>query len=824
MINQPDHTKQKVKATAWAKVILPLALPQVYTYHIPQEMMAAAKPGCRAEVIFGKNKHYAGIIKEVETSPPDFPTKPILQILDDVPLVQVEQLKLWEWMADYYMCSEGEVMNAALPLNFKLSSETILLFNEEFEDEQSLSTEEFIVAEALRLKRQMGISEVQKLLEINHVYPVVKRLVEKGVCVVWEKMSERYKPRKEKFVRLHPSVSTEEQMEALLNDWQGAPRQMELLLAFLHLSRTVGEVKQSELLKKSGCTAAQLNALIEKQILLVEVRRVDRLPVPEGYINEDFELNQSQEEAYRHLLESMKEKAVNLIHGVTGSGKTLLYVKQIAACFREGNQALILVPEIALTAQLVRRLQHYFGGYISVYHSRFNDQERVELWNKVRQNEARIILGARSALFLPFKNLRLIVVDEEHDPSYKQQDPAPRYNARDTAIVLAEILGAKVILGSATPSMESYYNALQKRYGLIEMHERYGGISLPTMEILNTTHATRAAKSRIMISEGMATAIQETLEKNQQVILFQNRRGYNPYLICGSCGYIPKCEQCDVSLTMHKAVNKLQCHYCGSIYPVLIACPACGVLQWMEKNFGTEKIEELLESTFSDHVIARMDIDTVKGKSAHDVLLQRFEQGDVDILVGTQMVVKGLDFDNVGLVGILDADGLLNFTDFRVNERAFQLMEQVSGRAGRKHQQGRVLIQSVQEDHPVLQMVRQHNYHAFYEWELGRRKEFFYPPFSRILRIILKHSDFNKVNLASEKLATAIKAFAPNLSGPAAPAVARVRGMYIMEIMIKLFRNAQAANVKRAILHEVQLLKAEKVYSSVQVIFDVDPS
>ena len=807
----------------WAEVILPLALPNVYTYEIPKHLVAQSQIGCRVEVVFGKNKKYSGIIKSVLNQKPPYATKPILNVLDDQPIIYPQQLKLWNWISEYYMSTEGEVMAAALPANFKLNSEAILVFNEDFgEDFSSLNDEEFIVAEALLIKKQLQLLEVQLLLDASHVYPIIKKLIEKEVCFIWEKLNEKYKAKKETFVILHPQFNNEEKLSQLLNDWKGAPKQMELVLAFLHLQKTEGNVSKTALLKKANASSAQLNALCEKDILVAEKRNVDRIKLIPKNLNIDFELSEKQEQCFSELKSSFIDKNVTLLHGVTGSGKTLLYIKLIEEYILKGKQVLYLLPEIALTTQIIRRLQKHFGGHIAIYHSKFNDQERVELWNKVKNQEVSVVLGARSSLFLPFNNLGFIIVDEEHDASYKQQDPAPRYNARDAAIYYASLFEAKVLLGSGTPSLESYYNALQQKYGLVNLHERYGGIQLPSIEIVNTRQVVQ--KGKVMISPQLKEAIQTAMDEKKQVILFQNRRGYNPYLICGSCGFIPQCDHCDVSLTLHKYSNKLHCHYCGSTYPKLITCTACGSNNWVEKNFGTEKIEEQLEEDFSNYNIARMDVDSVRGKTAHDTLIQMFEQHRFDMLVGTQMVVKGLDFDKVSLVGILDADGLLSFADFRVNERAFQLMEQVSGRAGRKGAQGKVLIQTMNVKHPVIQFVQQHDFNAFFQFEIQSRKEFLYPPFSRLVNLTLKHKDNDTVKEASNKLAESLRAdFKDHIVGPAAPIIGRMRNQYLMEIMIKLPKDG-AVKYKKVIQHHINLLMSEKKYKSITIIADVDPA
>ncbi len=726
-------------------------------------------------------------------------------------------------MSRYYMCSEGEVMAAALPTNFKLSSETVLVYNEEAgEDFSHLGDEEFLVAEALLIKKELRLTEVQQLLDSTHVYPVIKKLIDKKVCFVWEEMNERYKVKKENFVILDPAYRDEDKLSALLNDWSRAPKQMELLLSYLHIQKTAGDVTQAELLKKSGASAAQLKGLVDKKILIVEKRSVERLPGLQKDIVVDFEFSPAQLECFEKTKQQLDEKNVCLLHGVTGSGKTQVYVKLIEEYMASGDQVLYLLPEIALTAQIIRRLQKHFGGHITIYHSRFNNNERIELWNKVRTGEVRIVLGARSALFLPFKKLGLIIVDEEHDPSYKQQDPAPRYNARDAAIYYASLFGSKTVLGSATPSVESYFNAQHDKYGFVELNERFGGLQLPSIEFVDTRLV--AQKGKIMLSPQLKAAMETTLEKGKQVILFQNRRGYDPYLICGTCGFIPKCNHCDVSLTWHKFSNKLHCHYCGSTYPKIVSCPACGTQTWVEKNFGTEKIEEQLEKEFPKYKVARMDVDSVRGKTAHDTLITTFEQGRLDILVGTQMVVKGLDFDNVSLVGILDADGLLSFADFRVNERAFQLMEQVSGRAGRKNEQGKVIIQTSNVKHPVLLWVQQHDYKKFFSAEIVNRQQFFYPPYSRLVLITLKHKDSDTVHKAAFKLASLLgQDLKEYIVGPAAPVIARLRNQYLMEILIKLPKeHGKSLVYKKVIRNHINLLQSERDFKSVTVVADVD--
>jgi primosomal protein N' (replication factor Y) len=812
----------------YAEIILPLALPKTYTYSIPLEMQEAAIPGVRVEVVFGKQKRYAGIIKSTTNeAPKGFEPKPILQVLDSDPVLYQQQLNLWNWISNYYMCSEGEVMSAALPTQFKLSSETILMLNEEYGDDFSeLDDQEYLVAEGLSIKKELKMDEVQDILDIAHVYPVVKRLIEKKVCIAWESLKEKYTPKRESFVFLHPDYHQEEALAGLLNQWNNrAPKQLELLLAFLHLQKMEGEVKQPELLKKSGASAAQLTGLVEKGILKVQKLSVDRLPLMAKSVQIDFALSPHQEEALHKVKTALTEKNVCLLHGVTSSGKTQVYIRLIEEQVKAGKQVLYLLPEIALTAQIIRRLQQHFGGYISIYHSKFNPNERVELWNKVKQGEIRVVLGARSALFLPFSDLSLIIVDEEQDASFKQQDPAPRYNARDAALFYAHQLKAKVVLGSATPSLETYAQAVVGKYGLVELNERFGGIEMPSIEVVDTRAVVDKKMIRHMITPLLKEAIEATLADKKQVILFQNRRGYSPYKICGTCGNIPHCEHCDVTLTFHKLQHKLQCHYCGTSYPVLDSCVACGSANWVDRNFGTEKVEEELDKMFPNHTVARMDVDSVKGKTAHDELIRNFELQRMDILVGTQMVVKGLDFDHVALVGILDADGIMAFTDFRVNERAFQLMEQVSGRAGRKGKQGRVIIQTSNPGHPLIAMVVAHDYKAMYKEEINSRKIFHYPPYTRLVQLYFRHADKNKAMQAATFFAgRLIPIFGDYLIGPAEPVVNRVKNRYIYEILLKLPRDGSKNSMARIqIQQQIAIMQNDAQMKSVHVQINVDP-
>lgn len=809
----------------YADVILPLALPKNYTYAVPENMEDVLQVGSRVAVQLGKQKKYAGIVKAIHEQAPPYKTKPLLDMLDKDSVVYPTQLAFWSWIASYYMCSEGEVLNAALPAHLKLSSETLLLFNDAYgEDFTALDDDEYLIAEALHIRKELRIEEVQLILDKSEVYSVIKKLIEKKVCLVYEELKEVYREKKENYVQLHVAYQEEEQLAALFNDMGRAPKQMELLLAYLHLLKTEGSVRQTELLKKSNATTAQLKGLVDKNILWIEKRTVDRIRTGKVDTQINFDLSPAQEIALQEVRRHFEEKQVTLLHGVTSSGKTQVYVKMMEECLASGRQVLYLLPEIALTAQIITRLQKHFGSSIGIYHSRFSNNERVEIWNKVKNGEIQIILGARSSLLLPFRNLGLIILDEEHDASYKQQDPAPRYHARDAAIYYAGLFKAKVLLGSATPALESYYNAQQGKYGLVELRERFGGIQMPAIEVVDIKQEMAEKTMDGNFTLALKNAITQSLADKKQVILFQNRRGYAPFLLCTTCGWIPHCKQCDVSLTYHRNQDKLHCHYCGTRYPYVFTCEACGSQSLIPKSFGTEKIEDDLQQLFPEARIARMDVDAIRNKDSHNKMIRLLEDQEIDILVGTQMVVKGLDFDNVNLVGILSADSLLSYPDFRVNERAFQLMEQVSGRAGRKHGIGQVLIQASNTRHPVLHFVKEHDYKSMYESEIAERQQFGYPPFFRILKLTLRHKNQQVVEQAAQILASWLQPhIGAQLVGPAAPLVARVRNNYLQEMLIKLPREARLiAHIKQVLREYFIQLLAEKRFRSVVIVPDVD--
>lgn len=815
------------KTLLLAEVIIPVALPQNFTWSVPPSFQHRVQVGKRVEVNLGNRRRYAGIIKRLHTDTPvDFKPKPIIQVLDDHPIVTEAQLTFWSWIAQYYLCTEGEVMSAALPTNFKLSSETWLRLLPGFgEDFTALEDAEYLLAEALSIKKQLRISEVQQILSHKQVYTSIHRLVELGVAELVESLQEKYASRLDTFVSLHPTYQQETILAELLNGGLRAPKQLDLLLAYLDLKQDSDTITRATLLKRASSTAAPLQALLDKGILIAEKRSVGRITRPDAFIQIDFSLNAYQEQALQTIHSQWSQHDVCLLRGVTGSGKTHLYIQLIADAIQQGKQVLYLLPEIALTSQIIRRLQQHFGGGVGVYHSKFSGNERVEIWNEVKSGKINVMLGARSALFLPFTDLGLIICDEEHDASYKQQDPAPRYQARDAAIYLAARHGAKVLLGSATPSLESYHHAQLGKYGYVELTERFGVGELPTLQCIDTRAIVKEDRTRVSLTPALLKRMEAVLAQQRQIILFQNRRGYSPYQLCTLCGWIPQCEHCDVSLTYHKKSNQLRCHYCGCSYPLVQRCHACGHHQFGQRSFGTERIEEQLHAHFPKARVARMDVDTVKGKQAHDQLIQQFEAGAVDILVGTQMVVKGLDFDRVDLVGILDADGLMHFADFRASERAFQLMEQVSGRAGRKQANGQVLVQTSDPNHPILSWVAHHDYIGFYQAELKKREAFGYPPFCRLIRVLFRHKQQAVVERAAYAWTNAMgPIWKPQMIGPAEPLIARIRDQFRMEVWLKLPRNSTSiAQAKQQLTEAIEQIRQDKLLARVEVVIDVDP-
>ncbi|MBL0048345.1 MAG: primosomal protein N' [Bacteroidetes bacterium] len=857
------------RTTLFIDVILPLALPQRYTYRVPFDLNEHVLVGQRVVVQLGKSKLYTAIVRSVHSTPPSkYEAKYIDSILDVTPIVNQKQLELWEWMAKYYMCTVGEVMNAALPSGLKLSSETKILLNPAYTAqsdeqksllEQSLSDKEFLIAEALQLREVISIQEASEIVGLKIAYPIIKSLLEKNVVLVEEELKDRFKAKVEQYVRLSEQASSEEKLKEIFDKLEKkAFKQLQVLMAFIKLSERYSNfpkaVKKKELLNESGAGASVLNDLVKKQVLEIYELEIDRLGTfaSEG---KTVNLSEQQEKAYQKINSDFSKKEVVLLQGVTSSGKTEIYVKLIADVLARGKQVLYLLPEIALTTQIINRIRKFFGEVVGVYHSKFSENERVEVWNKVlafqpndpakgtlnseavnklespdridglrTNSNYQLIIGARSALFLPYADLGLIIVDEEHDTSYKQYDPAPRYNARDSALFLAQVHRSKTLLGSATPALESYFNATQNKYGYVQLTERFGGVQLPEILLADVQEAKKRKEMKSHFTPLLLNHIQMALENKEQVILFQNRRGFAPMLECNTCAWVPQCTQCDVSLTYHKNVNLLKCHYCGFSTKPPTACEACGSTEMLMKGFGTEKIEEELAIFFPTARIARMDLDTTRSKYAYQQIIQSFEEQQVDVLVGTQMVTKGLDFDHVSVVGILNADSMLHFPDFRSFERSYQLMAQVSGRAGRKDKRGKVIIQTHTPNHQVIRTVIENSWEEFYTAQLLERKNYLYPPFYRLIKLTLKHKDANILNNAAADYADQLRlSFAHRVLGPEFPAVSRVRNYFLKNILIKLEKEISIQQSKQKIAALSAELKQIPEYKSIVLVADVDP-
>lgn len=822
------QSNNTIYSNSFADIILPLSLPRLLTYSVPIELQDNIKEGMRVEVALGRNKLYSGIVGRLHNEKPNtYEVKPVRSLLDEEPIVTSLQLKFWKWVADYYMAAPGEVMQAALPAHLKLTGETRIQWMPEHNDVvYEWSDRAYPAAEALELRNELTISEFRAITGVRNFTEVLNELLENEVVVIHDELETAYKPKKEKVIRLQADYKEDAKMHQLFDELQKAPKQLNLLMAYMELSVKYGVVSQKSLLERADATSTQVKALADKKIFIVEEVVVDRLAINNTNIAAKLEFTHAQGKAYRQLESSLEDKDVVLLEGVTGSGKTMLYIKKLRECIEQGKQAILLLPEIALTTQLVSRLYAYFGDELGVYHSRFSNNERVEIWEKTRKGKYKIIAGPRSALWLPYNDVGLIIADEEHDASYKQKDPSPRYNARDAAIYLAALHGAKTILGSATPSVESIYNTRNEKYGYVRLAERYLGVQMPVIEFVNAKSLETVRKQGVrMITPELIQAITTALAKNKQVVLFQNRRGYAPFQVCLMCGWVPHCKNCAVSLTYHKSTDKLHCHYCGLKSAVVHTCPSCGSNSLQSKTFGTEKIEEEIGQLFPKAKVARMDVDSMRGKASFSELFEKLEKRKIDILIGTQMVVKGLDFAPIELVGILSADILLNFPDFRVNERAFQLMEQVSGRAGRTDGKGKVMIQAYNMTHPVLQWVKAHDVRSFYEHEIKYREQFAYPPFTRFIKITFKHRDEPRTIAAAGQMAQALQQM-PELGvqGPVQALIAKVRNLYVQEVWVKCPKNKSILeNTKAFIKTQKEHIMSAKGNSSVQIQFDVDP-
>ncbi|WP_211354910.1 replication restart helicase PriA [Tenacibaculum adriaticum] len=806
-------------------VILPIPLQKTFTYSVTEQEANFLQKGMRVAVEFGRSKIYTALVFNIhQTAPELYEAKDIHQILDEKPIVNEQQLKHWQWIANYYMCSLGDVYRASLPSAFLLESETVIYKNEAFQDESVLTDNEFLIFEALHHQSQLTVHQVSDILGKKKVLPIINELIHKSAIYIKEEIYETYKPKLVKYVRLHPQYESDESLQVLLDELSRAKKQKDAVLTFFQLKSTKKPIKAEDLASKAGVSAQILKALVDKDIFEFYHIQIDRIQY-KGDTNDLKKLNEYQEKALAEIKESFTEKDITLLHGVTSSGKTEVYNTLIQETIDSGKQVLFLLAEIALTTQIITRLQIYFGNQISVFHSKYSMNERVEVWKNVLDNKpkAQIILGARSSIFLPFSNLGLIVVDEEHESSYKQYEPSPRYNARDAAVVLGKIHNAKVLLGSATPSIESKFNADQDKYGLVELNRRHGNIQLPKIELIDVKEKHRKKEMTGHFSDRMLKLINEALEEKEQVILFQNRRGFSPIVECTTCGTSPQCPNCDVSLTYHKYRGELKCHYCHYQRAMPNSCGACGSATLDTKGFGTEQIELELKELFPNHNIGRMDLDTTRGKFGYQKIIGAFEAQEIDILVGTQMLSKGLDFENVSLVGILNADSMLNFPDFRAHERAFQLMVQVSGRAGRSKKQGHVAIQTYNPYHQILQQVSTNNYAEMYKEQLQDRWQYHYPPYYRLIKITLKHKDYTRVDNGINWLAKALQnVFGENVLGPSAPAVARIRNQYIKNLVIKIPPKQSLGKTKEQLQKIKTTFEAVKDFRPIRFILDVD--
>lgn len=831
----------ELRITYFADILLPLPLEATFTYRVPQELEGRVAFGVRVIVPFGRSKLYSGLVVRVHTeAPQEWATKYIVDVMDERPVVSERQFRLWQWMADYYLCTLGEVMAAALPSALKLASETKIKLHPDFSgDVTVLNPFELRIAEALTHREEMTVAEVAKAAQVQKILPVIKSMVEKRVIITDEEIRNPYKPKRETVVRLAEAYAAEAPFMALLDQLNTSSRtapQADLLLSFMMLTRRDGqydfqaEVPKAQLLQAREVTPARLQTLLKKGVLVAEEHIISRL-ADISSLDEvsSIQFTAPQQTALDQIHDSFAKNPVTLLHGVTGSGKTEIYIQLIDEVLKQGKQVLYLLPEIALTSQIVNRLRRYFGEKVGVYHSRFNEYERVEIWNRVLgqgsevENKYQLILGARSALLLPYQNLGLIIVDEEHDPSYKQQDPAPRYHARDCAIVLAGMHHAPVLLGTATPSLESYYNVELGKYGLVQLTERFSRHQLPEIWVVNMSAATRQKQVQGIFSNFLIEKIGEALDKKEQVILFQNRRGYAVRMICHTCESMPTCKYCDVTLTYHKKTNLLKCHYCGYAIEVPHECPTCHSTDIEMKGFGTEKVEDTLAELFPQASIARMDLDTTRSKNSYQQIITDFEQHKTDILVGTQMVTKGLDFDRVSVVGILNADALVSFPDFRAFERAYQLLAQVSGRAGRKDVPGKVVIQSYQPNHPALKYVESNDFAAMYQSQIAERREYHFPPVARLVKITLKHPDEKVVAAAATALAGPLRqAFPGRVLGPEAPLVSRIQNFFLKEFWVKLPKDNHLASYKLRLREILKAFQSAKEHKTVRVVVNVD--
>lgn len=813
-------------------VIVPLPLEQRFTYSISAEEHKHLEVGMRVAVPFGKRKVYTGIVAEIHEKPPlRYEAKPVEELLDESPTVTTHQLKLWTWIAKYYLCTEGEILRSALPSALLIESETVVEVHPDFtinqiDDNKNLSDSEYLILQALQKQSLLKISEIILILDKKTIFPTINAMADKGYILINQELNKQYKPKLQKYLKLSQEVNSEIQLPRLLEELDRAPKQKEALLKMFSLSaQSAKPISKKQFKETSEVSDAVIKSLIEKSIFEEYVVKKDRIQFENESNSAKINLNQHQQKAFEDMTSGFEEHPICLLQGVTSSGKTEVYIKLIEQVIQQGKQVLYLLPEIALTTQLIQRLQAYFGDEVLVYHSKYSVNERVEVYRHVLNgSKGRIVIGARSSIFLPFQDLGLVVVDESHESSFKQFDPSPRYHARDTAIVLASMFQAKTLLGTATPSLESFYNVKQGKYAFAQLNKRFGNVLPPKVELVDLKDQQRKQKMTGHFSETLLLAMRQTLKEGQQVILFQNRRGYSPILECNTCGHAPQCPNCDVSLTYHKHNNTLRCHYCGYHIAMQTKCMACGSTDVTTKGFGTEQIETELNSLFEDKVIKRMDLDTTRGKYAYERIISAFENREIDILVGTQMLTKGLDFRHVKLVGVMNADSLLNFPDFRAHERSFQLLVQVAGRAGRTEEQGQVLIQTYDPYHRILQQVTTNSYAEMFKEQLDERRHFKYPPLFRMIKITFKSRDLNQLNEAADWLALYYRQiFTSYVLGPEFPAISRIRNEYHKTLLIKIPQEQSLAKTKSYVKAGVDKFKSIAQFRSIKILLNVDP-
>lgn len=812
----------------FVEVILPLSLAKTFTYQVSEAEFHYIKIGMRVVVPFGKSKMYTALAIEIHQNKPAlYEAKEIHQILDEKPIVTEIQIAHWQWIASYYMCAIGDVYRGAMPSALLLESETLISQKQDvFVDESLLSDEEFLVYEALQQQSSLKVQDIIAILNKKNIFPVIQKLIDKNILVLQEEIQESYKPKLVRYVRLHPKYNSNSGLGELMQTLKSAAKQREIVMSYFQLSASEKKpITIKKLVETANSSSAIVKALIEKEIFEDYFLQEDRVNFAGKAQEEQLQLSPAQQNAFNGVKDNFNQKEVCLLHGVTSSGKTEIYIKLIEEYLATGKQVLYLLPEIALTTQLVGRLRTYFGNKVAVFHSKYNNNERVEVWNQVLENspKAQVVIGARSALFLPFHNLGFIIVDEEHEQTFKQVDPAPRYHARDAAIVLAHSHKAKVLLGSATPSIETYFNAQSEKYGLIELSTRFGNVRMPDIELVDLKDKYFRKKMTGHFSDTLIDEITTALSLGEQVILFQNRRGYSPIIECITCGHVPQCQQCDVSLTFHKHKNQLRCHYCGYTMAKPTHCHSCSSVDLTTKGFGTEQIEQELISIFPNAKTGRMDQDTTRGKFGFEKIIDSFKNREIDILVGTQMLAKGLDFDNVSLVGIMNADNMLYHPDFRAFERSFQMMTQVAGRSGRSEKQGKVVIQTYNPNHNTIQQVTNNDYIGMYKEQLYDRKIYKYPPYFRIIKLTLKQRDFDKLKEGAMWL---YQVMSQNLNmpvlGPEEPAISRIRNEYIRTIMIKIPQNTSIGGTKKTIQKILNSFEAVAAYRAIKVTINVD--